>query len=68
MSRLVQRQWTYFQLLISETSEIQKQRLLETIMGDQLRALIQIVLNFFAKNFYRFTISYNAIRTTQTPA
>jgi len=51
MSRLVQSQWTYFRLFISETSDKQRQALLSTITKDQLRALVQIVVNFLQKTF-----------------
>jgi len=49
MSRLVQSQWTYFRLFISETSDKQRQALLNTITKNQLRALVQIVVNFLQK-------------------
>ena len=49
MSRLVKSQRTYFQLLLAETSNKQKQALLDTITADQLRALVQIVVNFLQR-------------------
>ena len=45
MSTLVKKHWCYFQLLMSTTSKLQRRQLVDTITNDQLRALIQIVVN-----------------------
>lgn len=45
MSQLVKKHWSYFQLLMTTTSKIQRKQLLDTITNDQLRALVQIVVN-----------------------
>lgn len=46
MSRLLKSQREYFELFTSKTSGQQRQALLDTITRDQLRALVQIVVNF----------------------
>lgn len=46
MSRLLKSQWAYIDLLKSETSHKQRQALLDTITKDQLKSLVQIVVNF----------------------
>ena len=45
MSRVVKKHWSYFQLLMTTTSKLQRRQLLETITNDQLRALTEIVVN-----------------------
>jgi len=49
MSRLVQRQWPFFQLFFSETTDNQRRSLLKTITNSQLKALIEIVTNFLQR-------------------
>lgn len=49
MSRLVQRQWPFFQLFLSETTDNQRRALLKTITNSQLKALIEIVTNFLQR-------------------
>ena len=46
MSHLVRNQWPYFRLFVSDITDIQRQGLLETITKEQLKALVQIVVNF----------------------
>ena len=49
MSQLVRKHWSYFQLLMSTTSKMQRKHLLDTITNDQLKALVQIVINFLQR-------------------
>jgi len=49
MSQLVKKHWSYFQLLMNTTSKTQRKHLLDTITNDQLRALVQIVVNFLQR-------------------
>ena len=46
MSQLVKKHWSYFQLLMNTTSKTQRKHLLDTITNDQLKALVEIVVNF----------------------
>ena len=45
MSRVVQKHWCYFQLLITTTSVTQKKHLINIISSEQLKALVQIANN-----------------------
>lgn len=60
MSDLVRRQWIYFQLLASKTSEKQHQSLINTITTKQIQALIQIIVNFLQN---RFKVSLTTVNT-----
>ena len=51
MSYAVKSQRNYFALLTSKTSDKQRQALLDTITKEQLRALVQIVVNFLQQTF-----------------
>ena len=44
MSKLVKKHWSYFKLLMS-TTKGQRKVLVDTITSEQLRALVQIVVN-----------------------
>ena len=62
MSRLVKCQWTFFELFLSKTSNKQRQVLLDTITKDQLRAFVQIVLNFLQRTI---TVSSSVLTTLE---
>ena len=45
MSKLVKRHSSFFQLLLTTTSKLQRKALVDTIANDQLRALTEITVN-----------------------
>lgn len=49
MSRLVKSQWHYFRLCISKASDFQRRLWLDSITKEQLKALVQIVVNFLQR-------------------
>ena len=48
MSKLISRNAAYFRLLLDTTSSVQKKLLIKSITTDQLKALVEIVVNLLS--------------------